>query len=131
MIWARVVFSPTLVAVIVNVPFLLSVAEMISSPTVFSIGKLSPVTADWSTKPLPLKTVPSTAILSPGRIMRISPSLMSSASIVISFPFFITFAVFGESSTSFPRASLVLPFERVSRNLPTVTSVKIIALDSK
>ena len=124
-------FSPTFEAVIVNVPFLLRVAEITSSPFVFSMGKLSPVTADWSTNPLPLKTIPSTAILSPGRIMRVSPSFTSSASMMISFPFHITFAVLGESATSLPKASLVLPFERVSRNLPTVTRESIIALDSK
>ena len=49
MIWANVVSCPTFSASNWKVPFSFIVAEITESPTFFSIGRLSPVIADWST----------------------------------------------------------------------------------
>ena len=130
-ILARVVFSPTFEARNLKLPFLFTVAEITSSPIFFSTGMLSPVMADWSTYPQPSITNPSTGMLSPGFIRTISPDTTCSLGITVSLPFLITTAVFGTRLTSLSRASEVFALERASRYFPTVTSVRIVAQDSK
>ncbi len=131
MICDRVVSSPTLEALQVMKPVWFIVAAETLSPTVLSTGMLSPVRADSFTALSPSVTTPSTGMLSPGRTTKISSFTTSSAGIVCSTPFRITFAVFGASFIRPLSASVVLPFERASSILPTVISVKIIAADSK
>ena len=130
-ICARVVSPPTFWASILKNPVLFSVAAMTESPTVFSTGMLSPVSADWSTAEEPSTITPSTGMLFPGRISTMSPTLTCSTGISTSFPSRSTSAVFGAKSISFEIASEVLPFERASRYLPRVISVKIVPADSK
>ena len=130
-IWARVVSSPTLEARNWKLPFLLMVAESTWSPGPFSTGRLSPVMAAWSTKPWPEITSPSTGMLSPGRMTTRSPARTCSAGMVCSCPFRTTVAVLGARSMSLSRALEVLALERLSRYLPTVTRVTIMAEDSK
>ena len=131
MICASVVSLPTREARKRKEPFLLMVAEITESPARFSTGMLSPVMAAWSTKPKPSMTSPSTGMLSPGRMTTMSPATTCSAGTVTSSPPRTTTAVLGARSISLPSASEVLDLERASRNLPTVTSVRIIAADSK
>ena len=68
MMLASAVSLPTLVAVNLKLPVLLSVPPMTSSPTCFSTGIDSPVIIDSSTALAPAITSPSTGIFSPGRM---------------------------------------------------------------
>ena len=107
------------------------VADTALPPTVFSTGILSPVRADSSTVPLPAVTVPSTGIRPPCRTMTVSPALMSSVGTVTSLPSRRTTADSGASASRAVMAPVVLPLERSSRYLPTVTSANIMPADSK
>ena len=60
-----------------------------------------------------------------------SPAATCSAGTVTSWPFLMITAVLGARSTSFPRASEVFDLDLASRYFPTVTSVRIMAADSK
>ncbi len=126
-----VVSSPTFTALTLRSPALLIEADTSLSPSCLSTGMLSPVTADSSTDDFPSITTPSTATASPGLMINISPTTISSAFITCSTPSLITVAVFGARSISFVIASLVLDLERVSRYFPTVISVNIMPADSK
>ena len=126
-----VVLSPTFVAFIFRYPFLLIVPETTLSPTVLSTGILSPVMLDWSTDEFPSIIIPSTGILPPGLITIISPTEISSKSISISFSSLITVAVLGARLINLLIASLVFPFDFVSRYFPTVINVSIVPADSK
>lgn len=126
-----VVLSPTFVAFIFKYPFLLIVPETIVSPTVFSTGILSPVILDWSTDELPSIITPSTGILPPGLISRLSPTTISSNPNSTSFPSLITIAVLGAKLINLLIASLVFPFDFVSKYFPTVIKVRIVPADSK
>ena len=86
--FCKELFSPTFVAEISIEPKRLIVPQKTSSPTPLSTGRDSPVIIDWSTEVSPLMIVPSTGIVSPGRIRKISPCLISSAGIISSFPSF-------------------------------------------
>ena len=130
-IFASVVSSPTLVASKRKVPLVLIVAEITSSPARLVTGRLSPVMADWSRYPTPSITLPSTGMLSPGRITTISPFVTSSLLIVISLPLRITCACLGAKSTNLLNASPVFAFDKDSRYLPTLTKATIIAAESK
>ncbi|OQA09081.1 MAG: hypothetical protein BWY65_01248 [Firmicutes bacterium ADurb.Bin373] len=130
MIRARAVSLPTLVASNLNVPSLLIVAPVTSSPAFLSAGKLSPVSMDSSTVEYPSLTTPSTGILSPGRTTIRSPISTSSTGISISWPFLITRACLGCRPTSFLIASDVRPLAIASRVFPSRTRVMIIALVS-
>ena len=130
-IWFIVEFSPTFTALILIKPFLFIDAETTLSPTCFSTGILSPVMALWSTLVLPSTITPSTAMLSPGRIITISPTTSCSTGTVITWPFLSISASFGARATSFSIALLVFFLERLSRYLPRVISVTIIPADSK
>ena len=61
----RVVCSPTRSARNFMTPLLTSAADVTPSPSATSTGRLSPVTAHLSTKPLPCTITPSTGIYSP------------------------------------------------------------------
>ena len=92
---------------------------------------LSPVIADSSTAALPSVISPSTGMLAPGLTISRSPTATSSTGISASTPSRSTSAVLGARSISLVIASPVLPFERVSRNLPSVMSANIMPADSK
>ena len=130
-IWARVVSSPTRVALKVKEPDLLMEAAATLSPGAFSTGRLSPVRALSSTEERPSATTPSTGIRPPGRTTIRSPTTTSSTGISTSTPSRKTAAVLGARSIRRVIASLVLPLERVSRNLPRVMRARIIPADSK
>ena len=131
-IWANVVSSPTRSARHFKNPLRFMVADTTFSPTYFSTGMLSPVTADSSTPDSPSMTMPSTGIRLPGLTKKISPFCSCSVGISSSLPSSLTtMAMAGVKSISFVIASLVFPLEWFSRNFPTVISVKIIPADSK
>ena len=104
---------------------------MTVSPTVFSTGMLSPVSADSSRPDEPSTITPSTGTLEPGRTQTMSPTCTCSMGTETVVPPRSTSAVLGARSISFSMASPVLPLLRVSRYLPSVTSARIIAADSK
>ena len=79
----------------------------------------------------PLITTPSTGTPAPGRTKKTSPTFTCSSGTCTSCPQRSTVAVLGARLISFSIASPVLPLLRVSRYLPSVISVKIIAADSK
>ena len=130
-ICASAVSSPTFSTLNVKYPDLFTVAPVTLSPAVFSTAILSPVIADSSTAPFPSTITPSSGIVCPALTTTISPTCTSSAGTVTSAPLRITDAVFGERSMSFSIACDVLPLARVSRYLPSVMSVTIIAAPSK
>ena len=131
MICESVVSLPTFWARHTSAPVWFTEALSTVSPSPFSTGMLSPVSALWSMEECPLTTTPSTGTLAPGRTKNVSPTTTSSSGISISRPSRTTVAVLGARSISFRMASPVLPLLRVSRYLPSVISVKIIAADSK
>ncbi len=132
MIWDRVVSSPTLSALHFKNPALFTVAETTLSPALFSTGMLSPVMAASSTLEFPSTTVPSTGTSFPGFTRKISPLARSSVGTSSSRPSSRSrMAVLGDRSMSLVMASLVFPFERLSRYFPTVIRVSIIPADSK
>jgi hypothetical protein len=131
MICAIVVSLPTRVARAWISPALLIDADMTLSPSCFNTGILSPVIADSSKEDFPSTITPSTATDSPGLITKISPCTTSAASMTCSFPSRTTVTVFGAKFISFVIASLVFPFDFVSRYFPTVISVRIVPADSK
>ena len=93
---------------------------------------LSPVRADSSTALSPSRTTPSAGIFSPGLTAKISPFRTDAIGTSSSPPSSrITRAVFGASFMRERRASVVFPFERASRVLPTVMRQRIMAADSK
>ena len=130
-IWARVVSSPTRRASKVKAPDLLMEAAATLSPTPLSTGMDSPVRALSSTAEAPSTITPSTGMDWPGRTTIRSPTRTSSTGISVSTPSRRTLAVLGAKSIRRVMASLVLPLERVSRNLPRVMRVRIIPADSK
>ena len=131
MIWARVVSSPTLVAMHFRKPDWLIVAALTVSSAFLSTGIDSPVRADSLTALLPSRTTPSTGMLSPGLTTKISPLFTSSTGTSISSPSLRRTAVFGASFSRLLRASVVLPLDIASSILPTVISAGIIAALSK
>ena len=130
-IFAIVVSCPTCVALALTNPAPFTDAEISLSPSFFSTGMLSPVTADSSKDDAPSVITPSTATLSPGLTRKISPSFTSSAGISTSSPSRSITTVSGASFISLVIASLVFPLERASRYLPSVISVRMVPADSK
>ncbi|OQA64374.1 MAG: hypothetical protein BWY37_02068 [Firmicutes bacterium ADurb.Bin262] len=127
----RVVSPPIFSAVNLNEPVLLTLPAKTRSPGCLSTGMLSPVSADSSTAEAPSAITPSTGMLWPGRITTTSPTATSSTGISACPPPRSTVAVLGARSRSFAMACVVLLFERASRYLPRVMSVRIVAADSK
>ncbi len=126
-----VLSSPTFSARSSTRPVRLSVAEVIALPTTVSTGIDSPVIADLSSVVAPAVITPSHGTYSPGMMTTVSPTRISSVPTVSVLPSRITVAVFGRSFISFSTSVRVLPLERASSSLPSVTSVSIIAADSK
>ena len=127
MILASAVSAPTRVARKVNEPVRFTVAAFTVSPGSFSTGMDSPVSALSSTAEEPSSTTPSTGMDSPGRTTTVSPSWMASTGTVSSVPSAVRrWAVLGARSMSFSMAPPVLDLLRVSRYLPTVTSVRMV-----
>ena len=131
MILERRVSSPTLAASHLRAPWRLIVPCETFSPTLFSTGMLSPVSADSFTELNPSTTLPSAGIVSPGRTMNTSPTFISSTGTLTSFPSLITVAFLGDSFTSASRASVVFPLAFASSSFPTEIRVSTIAADSK
>ena len=130
-ICAKVVSLPTLLAVKRINPPLFIVAPMTESPGSFSTGILSPVMADWSILVWPSVMIPSTGMRCPGFTSTVSPIITCSTGTSNCVPLRSMVAVFGAISIKWVSASLVLPFERVSKYLPMVISARIITEDSK
>ena len=128
---ASVVSSPTRSARMVNHPVRFTVAPVTASPGRLSTGTLSPVITDSSTVPEPSSRVPSTGTPSPARTASTSPARTASTATRSSRPSTSRVASFGARSTSLAMASVVLPFARASKYLPSVMSVRIMAADSK
>ena len=101
------------------------------SPGPLSTGRDSPVRGDSSTAELPSTMTPSTGMDWPGRTATRSPTRTSSTGISASAPSRRTVAVLGARSIRREMAWEVLPLERVSKNLPSVISVRIMPADSK
>ena len=131
MIWARVVSSPTLVALQRMKPDWLVVAADTLSPGFLSTGIDSPVRAASFTAEFPSIITPSTGMFSPGRTRKISSVRTSDILTSVSIPPLSTTAVCGASFMRLLRASVVLPLDLASSILPTVMRVSIIAADSK
>ena len=96
----------------------MTVPEKTSSPSSLSTGKDSPVITAWSTEVLPEIMLPSTAMVSPGRTLKISPAITSSAG-MISSPLFVTrLAVRGVRCTSFSMPALAFATVSSSKSPP-------------
>ena len=91
----------SLVTCIVSVPSRLTHPETRLIPGCISLGSDSPVIGEVSTWELPLRTMPSRGIRSPGRIISVSPTWMEDASTVVSVPSFRRMTVSGRISTAF------------------------------
>ena len=74
-------------------PYMFMVPQNTSSPTSLSIGNDSPVMIDWSRELVPFMISPSTGTLSPGKILNMSPILISSTDIISSLPSIILLPV--------------------------------------
>ena len=131
MICAKDVSSPTRVAFAWMYPFVLIEAARTASPIPLSTGTDSPVSAASSSAAVPDRISPSTGTASPGFTRKMSPTLTSLTGRRISSPFRRSSASFGAILMSDFSASVVRPFDRASRSLPTVMSAGIIAADSK
>ena len=129
---ASVVSAPTRSARMANHPVVFTVAPVTASPGRLPTGTLSPVMTDSSTTPSPSSTTPSTGTPSPAFTSSTSPTRTCSTGTRCSEPSGPRrVASFGVRSISFVMASVVLPFARASKYLPSVMSVKIMAADSK
>ena len=111
MICDKAVSSPTAVALHLINPDLLIVPADTLSPTVLSMGILSPVRADSSTAVLPSVISASTGILSPGRTTNTSPFFTLSTVTSVSLPSINKVAFLGARFKSALSAFVVLPFE--------------------
>ena len=131
MIWLRAVSLPTRVASKRKYPFLLTLPPTTLSPAALSTGRLSPVSMLSSTLPSPSVMVPSTGMRSPGLTITTSPGTICSMGTCCSCPSRTTSPFFGVRPISFWMASPVWLRERCSRNLPSMTRVMMVAVDSK
>ena len=131
MIFEREVSLPTRTARHFIKPLKFIVAAFTALPAFLSTGRLSPVRDDSSTAVEPSITIPSAAMLSPGRTTKTSPALNSSIGMTSSAPSRSTQAALGASCIRLLSAVVVLPFAFASSSFPTVMSVTIIAADSK
>ena len=127
----RLVSEPTFSALNVKLPIWLTVPEKTLLPAFFSTGTLSPVRELSSIKDSPSRTVPSTAILSPGLTITVSPAITSSMLISATFPSFWIETVLGWSPASFFIAEEVENFALSSRSLPRRMKAVITQTDSK
>ena len=128
---ASAVSSPTRSTRMANHPVFEMVAPITPSPDCFSTGTLSPVSADSSTAAEPSTTVPSSGTAWPARTTSTSPTCTCSRGTSTSASPSRRVATLGERSRRDEIASVVLPFARASKYLPSVMSVKIMPADSK
>ena len=111
-------------------PYMFTAPPDTVSPTVTSTGTDSPVTMDAFTDVLPLMTVPSTGMVSPGITRTVDPTLTSSMFITISPSPVITLAVPGLISTSALIPEFALLTVASSRNAPICMMMAISAAAS-
>ncbi len=130
-ICASAVSLPTRVARKVNVPVVLRVAPMTSSPASLKLGIGSPVSIDSSNAELPSTTMPSTGTFSPGRTRTRSPARTAAIGTSVSPPSRITRAVRGCRPMSLRTAAPVCPLARASSRRPNRISVMMKAAESK
>ena len=128
---ARAVSLPTRVARKTNVPFVLSVAPITSSPGATSTGIGSPVSIERSIAEAPETTIPSTGTFSPGRTRTRSPTRTSASSTSSSSSPRTTRARFAPSATSERIAPMVRLFARPSSQRPRSTRPMMIDDESK
>ena len=128
---ASAVSRPTRVARMTNVPVVLSVAPMTSSPGPLPAGIGSPVSSASSTADDPSTTRPSTGTLSPGRTRSRSPTTTESSGTSSSSSPRTMRAETGRSAASRRMAPVVWPFARASSQRPSRTSPMMIAALSK
>ncbi len=98
-----------------------------SSPTVLSMGTLSPVIGDWSTALSPSTTSPSTGTFSPGFTTTTSPTATCSTGTVSVPSSRLTVASSGESSISSRSESRARSIEARSSSSATLKSVASVA----
>jgi len=129
MIWASMVSAPTFSARNWKLPFWLIVPANTFSPSFLSTGTGSPLSILSSTYEVPLMTIPSTAIFSPGLTRMVSFLLTCSIGISIWCPPSCTIVtVLGCNPISFFMAEDVLPFAFSSSNFPS--SIKVITTEA-
>jgi hypothetical protein len=128
---ASAVSRPTRVARMTNVPVVLSVAPITSSPGPRSTGMGSPVSIDWSTAEPPSTTIPSTGTFSPGRTRSMSPTAICSSGTSSSTEPRTRRAVDGWRPISRRIAPVVRPRARASSQRPSNTRPMISADVSK
>ena len=80
--WASWVSEPTAVARTIKAPEVLRVPPVTALPGDTSRGRDSPVISEVSSALVPSSTMPSVAILSPGRTWKRSPTASSEAAMV-------------------------------------------------
>ena len=129
-IFARAVSLPILVTVTYITPLIFMLPPVTRLPSVFSIGRLSPVSIDSSALLSPFIILPSSGMLSPGFTITVSPTATSFVGTVISLPSRSTRAVSGDKRISFSTADAVLRLLCSSSCLPRATRVITTATDS-
>ena len=114
-ICANVESAPTRRAFTMIRPVKFTVVPVTLLPFATSTGTLSPVSIDASIVELPSCTIPSAAMISPGRTTIKSPTLMRAASITTSSPSRRTVAFRAPSARSARSASPARLFARASK----------------
>ena len=136
MIFAKTVSPPVFVTCMYKTPLPFIVPPVTEEPSVFSTGKLSPVSIDSSTPLKPLSTFPSSGMRWPAFTSRMSPGRMSRASVSSvrssAAPKFKTFtAVSGAKAISALIALFVFSLLRCSKYFPVITKTSTTADASK
>ena len=132
MILASSVSVPVFSAVYLKLPVPLIVPAYTLLPVFFSTGSGSPLNIDSSTYDIPSYRVPSTAILSPGRTISLSPGIIASMLTTVLLPSLSIFTtVFGCSPISFLMADDVLLFALLSSVRPSNMNAMMTAEASK
>ena len=124
--------SPTRVARTSRWPVVFTAPPVTTSPTPLWTGMLSPVSSDSSTSLSPATTAPSTGTCSPGRTITTSPTATLAAAVSRTEPSAKrSSARCGRNVASLRMAVLVAHLARVSKYLPSSTSVMMVADASK
>ena len=128
MIRESVVSAPTRVTFTYSTPFSFTLPPMTSLHSVFSTGRLSPVSMASLTLLSPFVTTPSSGIRAPGFTSSTSPAFTDAVG--TSLPLSARRAVSGASRMRAVIALLVFRILRLPMNLPSDTSVSTTAEDS-
>ena len=115
----------------VSEPWRLIVPAKTSSPGCLSTGIDSPVNQDWSTLDAPETIFASRGTFSPGRMRIVSPGGTAPTATRCVWPSRKTVASGGERSSSLRMACEARPRALVSRNLPRLMKVRIMAASAK